>query len=70
MWNIKASNRVLDLKWKQEAQRKHLKSLKSMKAQVNTSAPRRYSFLDSRPKSKQLKYGINCLNVERQRDID
>ena len=61
MWNKVCSNRVLDLKWKRQCQEKHLKSLRNMKSQVNTSAPKKYSFLDSRPKARQLKYGSDIV---------
>lgn len=49
-----ASNRILDLKWKRQNQRKHINNLKNIKSQINTSAPKQYSFLNSRPKARQL----------------
>ena len=66
MWNKVSSNRVLDLKWKKQCQEKHLKSLRGMKSQLNTSAPKKYSFLDSRPKARQLKFG-NFLLIQKSR---
>lgn len=35
MWNIKSSNRILDLKQKQEAHLRHLRALKNVKATIN-----------------------------------
>jgi hypothetical protein len=40
-----SSNRILDLKWKKENQRKHISTLRNIKSQINTSAPKKYSFL-------------------------
>lgn len=45
MWNRIASNRILDKKRKEEAQRKHLENLRNIKSQVNNSTPRQYLFL-------------------------
>lgn len=56
MWNLVASNRILDLKWKRKNQQKHIDNLKNIKSQINTSAPKKYSFLNSRPKARQLEY--------------
>lgn len=58
MWNTAASNRILDLKWKRENQRKHLINLQNIKSQINTSAPRTCSFLYSKQKPKLLQQGI------------
>lgn len=49
-----ASNRILDLKWKRQNQRKHIDNLKNIRSQINTSAPKQYSFLNSRPKARQI----------------
>lgn len=56
MWNLVASNRILDMKWKKENQRKHISTLRSIKSVINNSAPKKYSFLDSRPKARQLEF--------------
>jgi len=39
MWNYIASNRILDKKRKQEAQRKHLQALNNIKSQINNTRP-------------------------------
>ena len=54
MWNLVASNRILDLKWKKQNQKKHLINLKNVKSQINNTAPRSYSFLNTKPKARQL----------------
>ena len=63
-----SSNRVLDLKWKRQAQEKHIRNLRSVKSLINTSAPKTYSFLDSRPKARQLKFGTIFL-MQKNREI-
>ena len=54
MWNRMASNRILDMRRKQEAQKKHVMNLKNIKSQINNSTPKQYLFLHTRPKAKQL----------------
>lgn len=55
MWNIMSANRILDIKWKKENQRKHLNTLRNIKSMINNLSPKKYSFLDSRPKTRQMK---------------
>lgn len=57
MWNIVGGNRIIDRKLKQEAHRKHLQALHSVKATINNKPPSEYSFLYSRPKANQQKIG-------------
>ena len=56
-----ASNRILDMRRKQEAQKKHVNNLKNIKSQINNSAPKQYLFLHTRPKTKQLELCIYML---------
>ena len=66
MWNIMSSNRILDLKWKQQAQKRHRRALNNVKSSTNTSCPKKYSFLETKPKRKQLQRGNqhNIKNVK------
>lgn len=57
MWNIITSNRLLDKKRKQEAQRKHLAALRNIKPSIDNVEPQGYSFLYSRPKARMMKLG-------------
>lgn len=45
MWNIKSSNRILDLKQKQEAHMRHLRALQNIKPSISIKEPQRYNFL-------------------------
>lgn len=65
MWNVLSGNRLIDRRRKEEAQKKHLIALNKVRSQINNSAPREYSFLNSRPKANQLKY---CKLVVTQND--
>jgi hypothetical protein len=56
MWNYIASNRILDKKRKQEAQKKHLSALNNIKSQIDNTKPHSYSFLYTRPKARMLKF--------------
>ena len=49
------SNRLLDKKRKQQAQRKHLTALKNIKGSLDNSQPSKYNFLYSRPKARLMK---------------
>ena len=60
MWNLVSSNRLIDRRQKQEAHRKHLLALNTIKASLDNGSPSQYSFLHSRPKAHQLKMGT-CL---------
>ncbi len=42
MWNIIASNRILDHKMKQESYLKHRTALRIIKGQVNVTSPAHY----------------------------
>ena len=70
MWNLASSNRILDLKWKQQAQQKHKAALRTMRSTLNTSTPRRYSFLDSKPKRRQQELGKINQYLEKQMKIE
>jgi hypothetical protein len=65
MWNLISSNKILDIKWKRENQRKHISALQNIKSQVDTSSPNFYSFLESRPKARQLR---RCTDLFTQSD--
>ena len=70
MWNIMSSNRILDLKWKQQAQKRHRQALKNVRSSTNTSCPKKYSFLDSKPKRKQIQRGNHHKYIERKMEIE
>lgn len=53
MWNIKSSNRILDLKQKQEAHMRHLRALQNIKPSINIKQPKRYTFLEYKAKALQ-----------------
>ncbi len=70
MWNLISGNKIIDRKLKQEAHRKHLRALHSIKPSIDNRTPSEYSFLYSRPKATQLKLGSTVPNKERQNDIE
>lgn len=59
MWNMVGSNRLIDKRLKQDAHRKHMQALHTMKPSLDNAAPSQYSFLYSRPKAHQLKLGTD-----------
>ena len=63
MWNIIASNRILDFKIKQENYKRHKKSLREMKPSVDMKSPAHYVFLVTKPKTRQLKI-CNVLSMQ------
>jgi uncharacterized membrane protein YfhO len=67
MWNLKSSNKILDIKWKKDNQRKHLDALRNMKSQINTTSPNKYPFLESRQKAHQQKKCSNVYYSEKER---
>lgn len=54
MWNVITSNRILELKMRREAYRRHKKALKEIKGQVDLTSPEKYSFLTKNLKGKQI----------------
>jgi hypothetical protein len=54
MWNVITSNRILELKMRREAYRRHKKALKDVKGQVDMSEPAKYDFLGKNLKARQL----------------
>ena len=56
MWNLVSGNRLIDRRAKQEAHRRHIVALNTMKSSINNAPPSQYSFLYSRPKAQQLKF--------------
>ena len=66
MWNRIASNRILDLKRKQQAQKKHIDALRNIKSRINNSAPKQYLFLNTKPKTRQLELCTNELTQKKE----
>jgi hypothetical protein len=58
MWNIVSGNRLIDRRMKQEAHRRHVQALYTIKPSIDNAPPSEYSFLYSRPKAKMQKIGI------------
>ena len=57
MWNIIAANSFLDKRNKERQYERHRKTLSLIKSQIDNSAPKEYSFLTSRPKTRLQAYG-------------
>lgn len=53
MWNVKSSNRILDLKQKQEAHMRHLRALHNIKPSITIKQPHKFSFLEHKAKALQ-----------------
>lgn len=54
MWNLKSSNRILDLQSKREAHLRHLRALKNVKSKINNSQPKKFTFLNYKAKTALL----------------
>lgn len=65
MWNLKSSNKILDLKSKQEAHLRHLRNLRTVKSSLNNGPPSQYVFLENKAKTKQL---ARCKQVMNQKE--
>lgn len=57
MWNLVSGNKIIDRKLKQEAHRRHLRALHTIRGSIDNRPPSEYSFLYSRPKATQKKLG-------------
>ena len=62
MWNRVSGNKLLERKRKEEAFRKHVRALNTVKPMIDNSCPKEYSFLYSRPKAHQMKLGSAILS--------
>lgn len=69
MWNLKSSNRILDLQSKKEAHLRHLRALKNVKSKINNSQPKQYTFLNYKAKAAQLTRCTQYIYVEKTREI-
>lgn len=61
MWNKVSANRIIDLRIKREAQRRHAIALANVKCSLDNASPQRCDFLYSRPKARTIQLGTRSL---------
>lgn len=68
MWNIITSNRLVEKKKRQQAQRKHLNALRNIKPSIDNDQPQNFRFLYTRPKQR-LQHLCNFFTYQKKDNL-